>query len=69
MKPKVFSTGDIAKITGSSVRKVADWIDSGEMPGSFRLPHSKHRRVPEQSFRDFLKMSGMPTIEEFEGDE
>ena len=65
---RIFTTGQVAKITRTCCRTVGTWVDKGLMPGSYRLPgtHDRRMRIPESALREFLATNGMPTLEELE---
>ena len=56
----VLYTQEAADLSGLSRAHVARLIDRGLMPG-YRLPLSKHRRVPLEAFREWLIEHGMST--------
>mgnify|MGYP002622568967 FL=1 len=56
---KAFTTGEICKHCGVAPRTVHGWIDRGILKG-FRIPGSRHRRVLERDFLDFLKEHKIP---------
>ena len=49
----VFSTGDVAKITRTSIHTVIRWIDGGLLKG-WKVPGSKFRRVSRSDLRSFM---------------
>lgn len=57
---RTFSTGQAAKICGISERTIKDWFDADRLPGGWRVPGSKFRRIPEESLVRFYKEGGMP---------
>jgi excisionase family DNA binding protein len=57
---KVYTTGQIGRLTGAACRTVAKWIDSGRLKG-YRLPGSTDRRVKREVLIAFLRENGMPT--------
>lgn len=57
--PKVFTTGQIAKMCKVSCRTVVTWFDKGQLRG-YRIPGSKDRRVPHENLVRFLRENGMP---------
>lgn len=61
----LLSTGRIARICEVSQRTVSKWIDEGWLQG-FRIPNSKHRRVPLEVFRRFVLEHRMLSQEEFQ---
>lgn len=54
----IMTTGEVAKVTGVNVRKVARWIDTGELPG-WRIPGSTDRRVHRDDLRRFMATHNM----------
>ena len=59
---RVYTTGQIAKLTQVAPRTVSKWFDSGRLKG-YRIPGSQDRRVPEASLLRFLQEHGLPTDE------
>lgn len=53
------STGEVAKITQSSVQSVIRWIDTG-MLKAWRVPGSRFRRVEEGNLRAFMARHNIP---------
>jgi len=56
---KVFTTGDVSKICQVSMSTVNKWFDAGQLKG-FRVPGSRHRRIPQHDLVRFLHEHGMP---------
>jgi|694.fasta_scaffold02343_24 CheY-like chemotaxis protein len=54
-----FSTGDVARITRSSVQMVIKWLDKGMLKG-WRVPGSKFRRVNHSDLRRFMIAHQLP---------
>lgn len=52
------TTGEAAKRIGCTLRYVSILIDSGKLIG-YRLPYSKHRRIPAAALEDFLRHHGI----------
>lgn len=61
----LLTTGKIAKICEVAPRTVGKWCDTGVLK-SFRLPHSKDRRVHIDDFNSFLRDNGMEILIESE---
>jgi two-component system response regulator RpaA len=55
--PRMYTTGQIAQITGAAPRTVTKWIDAGALIG-VRMPESKDRRVCEPDLIAFLTEHG-----------
>lgn len=53
------TTGDVARICQVTKRTVIQWIDSGKLRG-YRIPGSKHRRVPADGLQRFLRTYRIP---------
>lgn len=58
-QPDVFTTCQIARICSVAPRTVSKWIDAGNLRG-YRIPGSKHRRVPQSELIRFMREHGMP---------
>lgn len=56
---KVYTTGEVAEITGVAPRTACKWIDTGALKG-YRIPGSQDRRVPAEELYKFLKHNNMP---------
>jgi len=57
---EVFTTGEVARISGLAVSTVVRLVDTGVLPG-FKVPHSKHRRIRRKSLvRFFASNPDMP---------
>ncbi len=54
-----FSTGDVARITRSSIQMVIKWLDKGMLKG-WRVPGSKFRRVNYSDLRRFMVAHQLP---------
>lgn len=61
MKPlkEALTPGQVAKVCHTSPRMVNKWVDTGLLEG-YRLPGSRHRRIPREALIRFLKEHGMP---------
>ena len=55
----VFSTGDVAKVTRSSIQMVIRWIDQGMLKG-WKVPGSRFRRVSRSDLRRFMIAHNIP---------
>jgi excisionase family DNA binding protein len=55
---EILTAGDVARLTGTAISKVHQWIDSGDLPG-YRVPRSKHRRVHKADLVSFMVRLGM----------
>lgn len=56
---RVFTTTEVAKALGLSIRTITKCVDSGSLPG-FRIPGSSHRRIPEESLWAFMAKNNLP---------
>lgn len=56
---RAYTTGEVARICQVTKRTVIKWIDSGRLPG-YVIPGSRHRRVPADALRQFLRAHKMP---------
>lgn len=56
---KVYTTGEVSKICKVATTTVNKWFDSGKLPG-FRVPGSRHRRIPQENLVRFLREHGVP---------
>lgn len=56
---KVYTTGEVSKICKVATTTVNKWFDSGKLPG-FRVPGSRHRRIPQENLVKFLRQHGVP---------
>jgi hypothetical protein len=56
-KRKVFTSGDVARLCGVTIKTVGNWIDSGQLRGR-RVPGSLHRRVDRPELIGFLTEQG-----------
>lgn len=55
----LFTIGEVAYICEVSRATVSRWFDLSLLRG-FRIPGSRHRRVPAQWLREFMIKYGMP---------
>ncbi len=55
----VFSTGDVARITRTSVQMVNKWLKQGMLKG-WRVPSSKFRRINFSDLRNFMIAHELP---------
>ncbi len=62
----VYTTGAVARICHVAPRTVSKWIDKGDIPGSYRIPHSSDRRVPHYALIAFMLKHGM-SVDEIDG--
>lgn len=53
------STGEVAKITQTSVQSVIRWINLG-MLKAWKVPGSRFRRIEERDLRDFMSRHNIP---------
>jgi len=58
VKNSFFTTGQVAKIFKVSRRAIGKWVDSGRLRG-YRVPGSRHRRIPREYLAEFLIENGM----------
>ena len=56
---EVFTTGDIAKLCGVTIRTVIRWFEEGGLQG-YKIPGSGNRRVPRENLIEFLRSHDMP---------
>jgi excisionase family DNA binding protein len=56
---KVYTTGQVGRICRVATSTVNKWFDSGRLKG-YRVPGSRHRRIPRENLIDFLKRHGVP---------
>ncbi|MEZ6112756.1 MAG: helix-turn-helix domain-containing protein [Pirellulaceae bacterium] len=56
---KVYTTGEVSKLCNVSTATVNKWFDTGQLPG-YRVPGSKHRRIPHDNLVRFLKKHNAP---------
>jgi len=56
---KVYTTGEVSRICKVAISTVNKWFDSGRLKG-FRVPGSRHRRIPRANLVTFLKQYGLP---------
>lgn len=66
-KKKIFTTGEAATICKLSLQTIVRLFDSGELEG-FKVPGSRHRRIPRESLIKLLKDNGMPLGDLEDGD-
>lgn len=55
----VYTSGDVARITGTAPRTVSKWIDQGLLKG-YRIPGGDARRVTHENLVRFLLSQNMP---------
>jgi len=55
----VFTTGDVARLCGVTIRTVIKWFEQGRLEG-YRLPGSRDRRFTREAVRRFLESSDLP---------
>jgi excisionase family DNA binding protein len=55
----VFTTGDVARLCGVTIRTVIKWFEQGRLEG-YRLPGSRDRRFTRDAVRRFLEASDLP---------
>lgn len=58
----LLTSGQCAKALGVAPRTIVKWMDSGILPGAFRLPNSQDRRIPKISFVMFCLNQGIPVM-------
>ena len=56
---KVFTTGEVATLTGLSQQTVIRCFDSGRI-GGFRVPGSSSRRIPREELELFMRTNQIP---------
>lgn len=56
---KVFTTGEVATLTGLSQQTVIRCFDSGRI-GGFRVPGSSSRRIPREELERFMRTHQIP---------
>ncbi|NIP86521.1 MAG: helix-turn-helix domain-containing protein, partial [Planctomycetales bacterium] len=57
--PQTYTTGQVGKICKVAASTVNKWFDSGQLKG-YRVPGSRHRRIPRESLVEFLKAHDLP---------
>ncbi|HVW66495.1 MAG TPA: helix-turn-helix domain-containing protein [Candidatus Peribacteraceae bacterium] len=57
------TSGQAAELCSVAVQSINRWIDSGKLKG-YRIPRSKHRRIPRGHLRRFMKDHGYPLEED-----
>ena len=60
---KIYTTGEVATLTGLSQQTVIRCFDSGRI-GGFRVPGSTSRRIPHEELRQFMKTHQIPANNE-----
>lgn len=55
---KLYTTGDVARLLGTTISTVIKWFDEGRLVG-FRLPNSQDRRIPYANLRSFMATNGI----------
>ncbi|MCC6157822.1 MAG: PilZ domain-containing protein [Deltaproteobacteria bacterium] len=50
---RMYTTGDVARLLGTTANTVTRWFDEG-MLGGYRLPVGKERRIPLSNLRAFM---------------
>ncbi|NVK38953.1 MAG: response regulator [Gammaproteobacteria bacterium] len=63
MEP-VYTTGEVAKLTGVNFRTVIRWIERGELKG-YKLPGRGDHRVQHSALLEFMESNGIPLPESF----
>lgn len=58
---KAFTTGQVASICDVAPRTVSTWVDTGILKG-YRLPGSRHRRIPRDALIAFVQAHTMDEI-------
>ena len=53
------TTTQVAKLCHVSTGMVQRWIDAGHLR-AYRIPGSRHRRVPRQYLIEFMREHGIP---------
>lgn len=59
---RVLTTGEVARLCQVTKRTVINWLDSGQLQG-YRVPGSRHRRVPYENVLSFMREYGLPSPE------
>ncbi|MEE2906897.1 MAG: excisionase family DNA-binding protein [Planctomycetota bacterium] len=60
---KVYTTGEVANLTGLSQQTVIRCFDAGRI-GGFRVPGSSSRRIPREELMRFMKTHQIPMNDE-----
>ena len=55
---KIYTTGKVSRICQVATSTVNKWFDSGQLKG-FRVPGSRHRRIPRENLVKFLNDNGI----------
>ncbi|NIL98322.1 MAG: response regulator [Planctomycetales bacterium] len=56
---KTYTSGQVGKICQVAASTVNKWFDTGRLKG-YRVPGSRHRRIPRESLIEFLKDHNLP---------
>lgn len=56
---RIYTTGEVSRICKVATTTVNKWFDSGRLEG-FRVPGSRHRRIPQENLVRFLRDHGVP---------
>ena len=57
--PIIYTSGQVSKICNVAASTVNKWFDSGRLKG-YRVPGSRHRRIPRERLIEFMECHGMP---------
>lgn len=58
-EPVAFTTGEVARLCGVTIKTVIRWFESGELRG-FKIPGSRDRRIPRAHLIEFMRSHGIP---------
>jgi len=56
---ELLTTHEVSRACEVSPRTVVKWIDTGRLNG-FRIPTSRHRRIPRSSMLEFMRQHNFP---------
>jgi excisionase family DNA binding protein len=57
--PRVYSTGQVARICGVAMRTVIKWIEEDHSLAAYTVPSSRDRRIKRADLVAFLKERGL----------
>ena len=58
-EPVAFTTGEVARLCGVTIKTVIRWFENGELRG-FKIPGSRDRRIPRVHLIEFMRSHGIP---------
>jgi hypothetical protein len=60
----VFTTGEVARITGMFIQTINRCFDKGKFEGGYKVPGSTHRRIPRKALLNFLKDNNFEILDQ-----